>query len=101
MEGRKRETSRKFTKVYADIKIVKKCSGVPIYFNKSKSSSQQWKSPLALKAPITTAGDNIHKYFFIVFSEKIRLDVSSESFAGQFLFGVLRVKEFSHFHVPY
>ena len=33
---------------------------------------------LTLKAPITTAADDIHKYFFIVFhcfSEKIRLDV--------------------------
>ena len=41
--------------------------------------------------PITTAADNIHKYFFIYlfffffffFSEKIRLDVSSESSARQ------------------
>ena len=36
---------------------------------------------LTLKVPITTAADDIHKYFFIVtffFSEKIRLDVSSE-----------------------
>ena len=38
---------------------------------------------LTLKAPITTAADNIHKHFFIVFSEKIRLDVSSESSARQ------------------
>ena len=30
-------------------------------------------SPLALQALITTAADDIHKYFFIVFSEKIRL----------------------------
>ena len=38
-------------------------------------------SPLiTLKAPITTAADDIHKYFF---SEKIRLDVSSESSARQ------------------
>ena len=66
---------------------------------------------------ITTAADHIHKYFFIVFPEKIRLDVSSESSARQrihmknqalfsskdkseklkcrllhFLFGALRVK---------
>ena len=33
---------------------------------------------LTLEAPITTAADNIHKYCF---SEKIRLDVSSESSA--------------------
>ena len=33
--------------------------------------------------PITTAADDIRKYFFIVFSEKIRLDVSSESSARQ------------------
>ena len=38
---------------------------------------------LTLKAPITTAADDIHKYFFIVFLEKIRLDVSSESSAKQ------------------
>ena len=30
---------------------------------------------LTLKAPITTAADDIHIYFFIVFLEKIRLDV--------------------------
>ena len=35
--------------------------------------------PLILKAPITTAADDLHKYFFHCFSEKIRLDVSSES----------------------
>ena len=38
---------------------------------------------LALKAPITTAADDIHKYFFIVFSRKIKLDVASESSARQ------------------
>ena len=38
---------------------------------------------LTLKAPVTTAADDIHKYFSIVFSEKIRLDVSSESSARQ------------------
>ena len=72
---------------------------------------------LTLKAPITTAADDIHKYFFHCFSEKLRLDVSSESSARQrihlknqalfsskdkseklkcrllqFLFGALRVK---------
>ena len=36
-----------------------------------------------LKGPITTAADDIHKSFFIVFSEKIRLDVSRESSARQ------------------
>ena len=35
---------------------------------------------LTLKAPITTAADDIHKYFHC-FSEKIRLDISSESSA--------------------
>ena len=38
---------------------------------------------LALKAPITTAADDIHQYFFHCFSENIRLDVSSESSVGQ------------------
>ena len=39
--------------------------------------------PLILIAPITTAADDIHKYFFHSFSEKIRLDVSSVSSATQ------------------
>ena len=44
---------------------------------------QEW-TLLTLKAPIKTAADNIHKYFFITcFSEKIRLDISSESSARQ------------------
>ena len=38
---------------------------------------------LTFKAPITIAADDIHKYFFNYFSEKIRLDVSSESSARQ------------------
>ena len=37
---------------------------------------------LSLKAPITTAADDIHKYFYC-FQEEIRLDVSSESSARQ------------------
>ena len=36
---------------------------------------------LTLKAPITTAADNIHKYF--LFLEKTTLDVLSESSARQ------------------
>ena len=36
---------------------------------------------MTLKAPITTAADNLHTYFFHCFSEKIRLDVSNESSA--------------------
>ena len=38
---------------------------------------------LTLKAPVTTAADDIHYYFFHCFSGKIRLNVSSESSAGQ------------------
>ena len=38
---------------------------------------------VTLKAPITTAADDIHKYFFHCFSEKTRLDVSSEFSARQ------------------
>ena len=34
---------------------------------------------LTLKTPIKTAGDDIHKYFFYCFPEKIRLDISCES----------------------
>ena len=69
--------------------------------------------------PITTAADDIQVLFFHRFSEKIRLDVSSESFARQsihmknqaifslkdksktikcrllqFLFGALRVNQY-------
>ena len=38
---------------------------------------------LTLKAPITNAVDGIHKYFFLCFSEKIKLDVSSKYSARQ------------------
>ena len=38
---------------------------------------------LTLRAPVTTAADDIHKYIFVVFLEKTRLDVSSESSARQ------------------
>ena len=38
---------------------------------------------LNLKVPITTAADDIHKYYFHCFSGKIRLDISSESCARQ------------------
>ena len=41
------------------------------------------KGLLTLKVPITTAADDIHKYFFIVFLEKTRLDISCESSARQ------------------
>ena len=38
---------------------------------------------MTLKAPITTAADDIYKYLFIVFLEKVILDVLSESSARQ------------------
>ena len=38
---------------------------------------------LTLKAPITTAADNIHKSFFNVLQRKQRLDISCESSARQ------------------
>ena len=38
---------------------------------------------LILNVPVMTAADDIHKYFFIVFSEKIGLDISCESSAWQ------------------
>ena len=40
-------------------------------------------NPLTLKAPITTAADDIHIYFFFFFSEDIRLDVSSKPSATE------------------
>ena len=41
-------------------------------------------SSLTLKVPITTAADDIHKYFFIVFfSEKIRLDFQVNPLLGR------------------
>ena len=45
--------------------------------------SSHFSHVLTLKAPITTAADDIQKYFFHCFPEKIRLDVSSESSARQ------------------
>ena len=30
----------------------------------------EWINNLTIKSPITTAADNIHKYFFIVFQRK-------------------------------
>ena len=42
-----------------------------------------WRSFLILKSPIRTAADDIHKYIFIGFTEKISLDVSSKSSARQ------------------
>ena len=41
------------------------------------------RSHLTLQTPITTVADDIQKYFFHCFSEKIRLDISSESSARQ------------------
>ena len=46
-------------------------------------NGKKWRCTINFKALITTAADDIHKYCFIVFSEKIRLDVSSESSARQ------------------
>ena len=93
-------------------------------YGKSTLFSQHHVIYLTLKAPITTAANN--KYFFIVFSEKIRLDVSSESSARQrihiknqalvslkgkseklkcrllqFLFDALRVKEYLYFKLSF
>ena len=87
-----------------------------VFFCKHGSVPIHLKS-LTLKAPITTEADDIHRLFFHYFSEKMRLDVSSESSARQrihmknqalfslkdkskklkcrllqFLFGALRVK---------
>ena len=55
-------------------------------YNKALRSTIQAVSNvilLTLKAPTTTAADDIHQYFFIFFSEKIRLDISCESSARQ------------------
>ena len=41
--------------------------------------------PLTLKASIMTAADDIHKYCFHCFSEKIRLDDSAGSSASPLL----------------
>ena len=46
-------------------------------------SFSHWLCFLTIKAPITTAADDSHKYFFHCFSEKIKLDVSSESSVRQ------------------
>ena len=58
---------------------------------------------LTLRAPVMTAADDIHKYFFHCFSEKIRHEKNQALFSSkdkskklkcrllQFLFGALRV----------
>ena len=51
--------------------------------NKQTKQKRGRKHILTLKAPITIAADDFHKYFFHCFSEKIRLDVSSEFSARQ------------------
>ena len=38
---------------------------------------------LTLKAPITTAADDVHKYFVFVFTEKIRLDIYVNPLLGR------------------
>ena len=38
---------------------------------------------LTLRAPITTAADDIHKFYFIAFQRKLNLMFSSESSARQ------------------
>ena len=88
-----------------------------LYKNQVRQLQLRDNPYLTLKVPITTAANDIHKHFFNCFSEKIRLDVSSESSARrrihlknqalfsskdknkklkclllQFLFGALRVK---------
>ena len=40
---------------------------------------------LTLKVPITTAADDIHKYFFIVFQKKLDLMFQFNSFARQMI----------------
>ena len=42
-------------------------------------SSKKKQKHLTLKAPIKTAADDIHIFFFHFYSKKIRLDVSSEA----------------------
>ena len=41
---------------------------------------------LTLKGQITTAADDSLKYFFVIFSEKIRLDISCEFSARQMIY---------------
>ena len=68
---------RKITKIFSLCKNVRK------RWRHTYSLSAKENKELTLKAPITTAADDIHKYFFFVFSEKIRLDISCESSALQ------------------
>ena len=56
------------------------------YYLKDVPSKQLDSIPvlkLNPKVPIKTAADDIYKYFFGYFSEKIRLDISCESSARQ------------------
>ena len=51
--------------------IVKQRFSIPYAISEWKHIIQFWY--LTLKAPITTAADDIHKYFFIVFQRKYDL----------------------------
>ena len=53
-------------------------------FKKLSLTKSLVKNLLTLKAPIMTAADDIHKYFFILFLRK-QEDVSSESSARQWI----------------
>ena len=59
------------------------CSSMSAANNLCSSFLSECLEKLTLKAPITTAADDIHKYFFLCFSGKIRLEFSSESSARQ------------------
>ena len=53
-----------------------KCMNLSQYINASPV--------LTIRVPFTAAADGIHKYFFIVFFQEIRLDISCESSVQQY-----------------
>ena len=64
----------------ADALLSQECHFVFIF---SQFTTPEPAVSLTLKAPITTAAEDIHLIFFQWLSEKIRLDVSAESSARQ------------------
>ena len=63
--------------IQSDVRYIRKCIGMYGYtsiFSRHFTNGNKFCdflfASLSLKAPITTAADDIHKYFFIVFQRK-------------------------------
>ena len=73
-----------FHSIFSHVKAVQSTAA----YEHIKNSLVKWlrvltSSLLTLKAPITTAGDYIHKYFFIVFQRKLDLMLQVNPLLGR------------------